>query len=240
MKTFRVGVLCAAILGTSVVAIASQELGPESARLQIIQTEEAIYPGQLLSLGITAGTASVLISVAPDGQLLDALVTRYSHPAFGREALRALRAWRYKVNAVPDRPPSAVCTEVNFSFEAAGAIVSLDVGSALQQISGGNPYAHSVLCSPRELDRPPAPTHTVAPIHPRSSSGRATLEFIIDENGRARMPILVSSPDLELGARAAEALTQWTFTPPTRKGRAVAVRVRQEFVFETPDQPQNG
>jgi hypothetical protein len=57
------------------------------------------------------------------------------------------------------------------------------------------------------------------------------LEFIIDEKGTPRMPVLVSSTDIDFAVTAADALSHWRFTPPLRDGKPVAVRVRQEFVF---------
>ena len=59
------------------------------------------------------------------------------------------------------------------------------------------------------------------------------LDFIIDEHGVPRMPVLISSTDQSFGEAAADALGRWRFTPPVRKGKPIAVKVRQEFLFST-------
>lgn len=45
------------------------------------------------------------------------------------------------------------------------------------------------------------------------------------------MPVVVSSPHEGLAQAAVDALTRWRFNAPTRSGKPVSVRVRQEFIF---------
>jgi TonB family protein len=95
------------------------------------------------------------------------------------------------------------------------------------------------LCRSDELDSIPTPIRTVSPQIPPVApeqgivGGKAVLDFVIDETGRPRMPVLVSAAHEEFASQAADALSQWRFTPPTRRGKPVAVQVRQEFLFPT-------
>ena len=238
MKTLRLPLLCAATCGILFVASSIQALAAEKIPLKIKQTEDARFPDGLLLVPITHGESWVLITVDAEGHLLDALPTRYTHEAFANEAVRVLRRWQYEPAKV-DGQPISVRIEVHFSFQATGAVISLDTVSAMQSYGAfaERPRYYSRLCSADELDQQPIPLRTVAPVPPAKRSATATadnrtvIEFIIDEKGATRMPVLVSASDPELADRAAEAIRQWQFAPPTRRGRPVAVRVQQAFLF---------
>ena len=186
-----------------------------------------------------------MVSVDEKGTLTDAMVTRYTHPEFGSEALRTLRSWRF-YPARKNGVPVSVRSELRLSFESTGQIMTLDAGSTLQQLTAFSyrPEFVERLCSPTQLDRVPAPTETVSPRHPgrapngQIEGGRAILDFIIDERGVPRMPVLISSTSQSFANAAADALSRWRFTPPVRNGRPIAVQVRQEFVFSTAEEPE--
>ena len=212
--------------------------------LQIIQTVEANYPPSLLMEGVSSGEVWAMITVDETGKLTDTLVTRYTHPGFAREALRGLRSWDY-VPARLDGVPISVRTEVRMYFESTGQVLTLDPGSALRQLTAYANHQRLInqLCTPAELDAVPTLVEKISPPHPgrqpgTSPGGRATLDFIIDEKGQLRMPVLISATDNAYADAAAEALSQWKFTPPSRQGKPVAVHVQQEFVF-TPDSQSN-
>ncbi len=232
--------MSAATCGMLLVAAVSQAAEIQTPRLQVEQTEEAIFPPSLLAQGITNGEAWLVISIGADGKLTDALVSRYTERAFANEAMRAIRQWQFEPVRVHGRPVD-VCLEVRFSFAATGCIVSLDPFTTMQKFTAiaNQPNYQKHICQADELDRLPVPTRKVSPLHPgltpnaKVTGGKVVLEFIVDETGHVRMPVLVSANDVEFGNRATEALTQWEFTTPTRRGKPVAVWVRQEFVFPT-------
>jgi TonB family protein len=97
----------------------------------------------------------------------------------------------------------------------------------------------SLTCKADELDRPLATVQVVAPVHPGPSlqpaipTGKVTLDFFFDAEGRPRMPVVVSATHDAFAFAAVDALEKWRFTPPTHDGKPVAVRVKQEFVFAT-------
>jgi TonB family protein len=238
MKTLRLSLLCAATCGILYVASATHATAAEDSRLRIIQTVDARFPPGLVMDRITSGQAWVMITVDAGGKLSDALVTRYTHEAFPAEALRVLRQWRYEPATV-NGEPVAVRTELHFSFEASGAVISLDAASTVNSLMAfaNKPIYLSKICPAHELDRPPVAVRTVSPVHPGQAPGtlssevKTVLDFIIDEKGTPRMPVLVSTSDAEFANRAVDALGQWQFAPPTRRGVPVAVRVQQAFVF---------
>jgi TonB family protein len=206
--------------------------------VQIVQTTEAIYPPALLMEGVSSGEVWMLITVDDTGTLTDAMITRTTHQGFAPEALRVARGLTYRPARI-DGNPVSVRTEIHLSFESTGQVMTLDSNSTLQQLiafAGRGDFINH-LCTPNELDGMPTLLQTVAPLHPRKANdgsateGRAVLDFIIDENGKPRMPVVLSSTDIDFAAAAASALAQWRFTPPSRRGQPVAVQVRQEFIF---------
>ena len=129
-------------------------------------------------------------------------------------------------------------TTLRFDFQATGRVVSLTAIDAMELIT--STFQHrltSVICQPAELDRPPAPLAPVEPVNPArriaATAARNTVvvDFYIDENGLPRMPVVVESPHEGFSQAAVGALNQWRFTAPTRAGKPVAVRVRQQFIF---------
>jgi TonB family protein len=240
MKARRILSVWVAIGSAVLIAGISQAAPSGLVPLHIEQTTEANYPPALLMEGVSSGEVWVLITVDDTGTLTDAMATRYTHRGFAPEALRAVRSWNYKP-AVIDGSPVSVRSELHLTFESTGQVMTLDAGATVQQLTAfaGRNDTINHLCAPEDLDEVPAPLQTVQPFHPRkaedgsASEGRAVLDFIIDENGAPRMPVVLSSTDMDFAAAAASALAQWRFTPPSRRGRPVAVQVRQEFIFSS-------
>ncbi len=213
-------------------------LSAQTTPLRIEQTVEARFPHVLSLTHLTSGEARVLVNIDADGRLVDWLVTGYTHQAFADEAVSVLRQWRY--GAPTERgEPFGIRTELRFEFEATGRVVSLmaiDTPEVLVRQMGIGPRLVTRVCNLPELDRPIAPVNPVTPSYPRSPGAAAAprsvlVDFYVDETGQPRMPVVVSSDHEALAQAAVGALNRWRFTAPTRAGKPVAVRVRQEFIF---------
>jgi TonB family protein len=128
---------------------------------------------------------------------------------------------------------------VTFDFRATGNVVStlaIEMHDNFVTSAFGQ-TVHSQACTPQQLDRPLQAMTTVRPKYAGatwqegSATGRVVLDFYVDDTGRPRMPVMVSTNEKLFAAAAVEALRRWRFTAPTQGGRPVAVRVQQEFVF---------
>src|SRR5262245_50180299 len=62
-------------------------------------------------------------------------------------------------------------------------------------------------------------------------SGVVVLRVVIDEKGRPRDMVVVSSPDDRLTKAAKDALRSYRYSPATRGGELVAVWIKEEFPF---------
>jgi TonB family protein len=85
------------------------------------------------------------------------------------------------------------------------------------------------IASLADLDNPPKPVSRRPPVYPSkleatNEPGSAIIEFIIDEEGDAQLPRIVSSTATEFGYAAAQAVATWRFEPPTVKNKAVLAR----------------
>jgi len=221
----------------AIVDAAEPAAAPADAPWKIHQTVPASFPFRLMRGGFTHGEARVRVSVGADGELLDALMIACTHRDFGEEALQAVRRWRYEPERVKGEPIGVV-TEIAFSFEVSGvvAIEKRTPSSRDDEFTPPDPYAYRAEPLKR-LDRIPTPTQVVPPVYPKVWSdagltGTVTVDFYIDESGRARIPVVIGETDRHLASSAIAAVGQWRFEPPTCRGQPVLVHAQQIFSFQ--------
>jgi len=184
------------------------------------------------------GQVRLVVSVDETGKLVDWMLLDYAHVRYADAAVDALRKWQFRP-AIVGGVPVGVRTEIVFDFETRGQVVSLacvDTMAVLMKRLAGDQQIR-LLCRAGELDATPKPIVMVSPLPVQQVGGEAPprgvlVDFYIDETGRPRMATVASDRGNELMASAAlEAIGQWRFTPPTSKGRLVAVRASQWFDF---------
>jgi protein TonB len=88
-----------------------------------------------------------------------------------------------------------------------------------------------------DLDEASRPLARLRPVYPpqarlRRLEGEVVLEFIVEADGTTRDVQVVSGNEYEVFHKAAiRAIRRWRFSPGTRQGEPVAVRVRQKVTF---------
>ena len=87
-----------------------------------------------------------------------------------------------------------------------------------------------------DVDVVPSPLTTVAPPYPpamRQSriEGKVVLEFVVDENGYVRNPVIVRSDNPGFNRVALDTIRKWRFEPGQKDSKVVKVRMRMPFVF---------
>jgi TonB family protein len=170
--------------------------------------------------------------------LADLLVVSYTDEAFADEAVRALKDWKYE----PARSGGqAVGSLLDLAFEFRAHLKVMTTSASdpyhgrIASIVG--PRVTHLLCPARELDRPVTTRQTVALPSAKAlgaagaAGGSVVVRFYVDQDGRPRMPVIVSATTPALAQAAVVTLSQWRFEPPTLAGRPVAVRAEEEFVF---------
>jgi len=229
---------CVRIRFFAVLALSAAVASAKSTPVRIEQTLEAHFPPELAFTPINSGEARVIINVDADGQLADVLVTGYTHPAFARNAVNLLKSWRYKAAAV-----DGICVgtrqELILTYVSTGRVVSMQAVDSIDALTQGliPPALLRLTCTPGELDHPVTVLQSVSPSHPgriensSQPSGSTKIDFIVDERGQIRMPVVLESTNEQYAQAAIGALSQWRFATPTKHGKPIAVRVQQQFVF---------
>lgn len=65
-------------------------------------------------------------------------------------------------------------------------------------------------------------------------AGNAVIEFVVDRDGRARLPQIFTCSKPAFGWAAATAVSQWVFDAPRCNGRSTDARARIPIQFKVP------
>ena len=217
---------------------------PDYVPVKINQTVDATYPISMVTAGVKSGVASLAIAVDDKGVLSDCLATAYTHPAFAKSAMAALRRWTFEPARIHGTPRNSKA-DLTFHFELDGvAVVSMDVITYNELVHfkvAPDSEAYRA-CTLSQLDRVPAPLKVVNPVYPNelarsSRGGHVMVEFYIDPEGSVRIPSVARETieaNPELAAAAVSAVSQWQFAPPVSNGKPVLVIASQDFSFRPP------
>lgn len=221
--------------GTAGAAPWDFDNGPPHGLPELSRYEAPAFPPQLRATTVTAGYATIIFTVKPDGRIEDAMALEASDPAFVETTLEALERWRLasaRGNTTPRREV------IQFDYRRTGTIASLSQNDASKAAFTTAPApAPSIrTLTWQELDHTPRRLAGAMPEYPASlraarTSGHATLDFVVDSDGKVRVPTVVESSAEEFGAAALDAVKRWRFEPPRSDGVAVNVHVLRSFSF---------
>jgi TonB family protein len=196
----------------------------------------AKFPDELSFSGINEGYATVAWTVAPDGRIEDTIVLEASHAAFGRSALEALpKRLPWKPGAVLPRYESA-----KFLFKRVGAVNSFPSAAEMvwekqAELRRGEP---TMTIAATDLSHPLLQTSEQASVCPKKQeilAGAATVRFVIDSDGKVRVPRIVDASSSDFALAMLSAVKQWQFAPPSYAGEPVQVEDTQAFIVSPTD-----
>ncbi|HVU33986.1 MAG TPA: TonB family protein [Opitutaceae bacterium] len=197
---------------------------------QPIAMADPVFPHDLLLKG-EGGSASVDFTVQPNGAVTDVQVHAATNPEFGAALVAAVETWAFSPAMVRGQG-ATVQLRKHQEFKAvplnatedADGWTQLVVRARKKEILGG-----------RGIDGRLIPLYRVAPVLPGDAQdgekGSAVIDFVIDRDGRARLPWIVSASRPAYGWSAATAVSQWVFKAPTRDGKPTDVSVRIPIQF---------
>jgi hypothetical protein len=179
------------------------------------------------------GSVTMVIGVSQTGEFLDALVIAYTHIEYAREARLAVENWTYRA-AMVGGETVGTRVDITLEFEPDGVVRRLaPVNTANRLFERSIPKNVTQVYYPeRELDTPLA--FLAAPTPPSvdiPEDMQVTVDFYIDQEGKPRLPAILSMDDPILAEIALETIREWRFAPPTSDGEPVITRARQQFVF---------
>lgn len=190
-----------------------------------------IYPFDEL-MAKSQGKAEVAFVVGADGRVAEVEVTKADKPEFGEALSAAIAAFEF-VPALKDGKPTHALLRMEHEFNASGwngrpSTADLDIATLLRK----HPER---IVDAKTLDAQLKPTSRRAPLFPAAiavDQGEAVIEVLIDKEGHARLPRIVSASHPAFGYAAAQAAGEWRFEVPKVGGKAVVVRARVPFTFK--------
>jgi TonB family protein len=200
-------------------------------------TVAAVYPYELLREHVS-GKAKVVCLIDARGKVVQVNVTSASKPEFGQALAAAFESFEFDP-ALNKGKPTATLLAMEKEFLLStnnpfAAVVPTSVDFELLALEKKSPEKIRKLT---ELDAPLKPISRRSPVFPRAvaesvRTGEALVEFLIDEEGKARLPRIVSASEPAFGYAAAQAVSQWQFEPPKCAGKTVVVRARIPLKFD--------
>jgi TonB family protein len=207
--------------------------------LTVIRTAAVFFPPALASEHINQGEVSVVIWVDDTGRLLDWLLVGYTHPLFAKEVLDVLPRWKFIPSYVQGQP-TFTRTELRFLFKNTETIrvVTGDTGLSeqLKEATANGRRLAARIYRPDELDQPLDAVVEISPRPPdrlgaSARAGSVVVDYLVDAEGKVRMPIIASSDDEAFTNSVLLAITEWRYAVPKHVGRPVITVVRQKFTF---------
>lgn len=205
-------------------------VGDATALPQPVMLLQPVYPRERLLAGESA-TVAAEFTVQPDGQTGDVVLLNPTGTDFEAALRAAIESWAFQP-AKGDDGPVAVRLRVTHEFST--GVAESRLRELLQPGGAGVP-------GPSGLDQKLKPLWRGFPVYPKSftenrPAGQATIEFIIDRDGRSRLPRVLEATAPEFGWAGAMAVSQWVFERPHRGGQPVDVTVRVPIAFKAPTQ----
>ncbi len=199
-------------------------------------TVRVVYPYGLLR-GEKSGKATVQFVVGIDGKVSQVEVTEAAMLEFGCALKAAVEGFVFEPAIKAGRPGLSLesFTQEFGRFEGMQTLSREE----LFMVRREERKPESIISS-SELDDPPVELSRPPPRFPQSvaanvKKGRVVVEFLIDEEGTARLPRVISATEDAFGYAAVQNVASWRFAPPTCGGRPVAVRVQMPVLFGEED-----
>lgn len=192
------------------------------------------YPYPQLRDG-RSGSAEVALLIDTHGRVTATRVVKASHPEFGCALQAAAQEFTYEPALRDGRPTAAM---IGFQFEFRFSDPAQVPGFQSAALTLERRQLDRIL-KPAALDHPVRPRHSRAPGFPAGvandvAAGEATVEMLIDEEGRVCLPRVKTATQPEFGYAAVHAVAEWRFEPPTSQGKPGVVRVAVPFSFRRP------
>jgi TonB family protein len=216
----------------------AQERLPEALRYDVAPKPRGmvrpVYPYSLLRDN-RKGKATVFFVIDQLGNVEELKVVEATEPEFGLALAAAVETFKFEP-ALKDGHPTQASLKIEQEYDAFayGSFVT-DQETSLLRYEKKKPAS---IVGADKLDIPLKPLSRRPPVFPlalrgKTDQGQARIEFLIDEEGHARLPRIAEASDPAFGYAAVQAVSQWLFEPPKAGGKAVVVRVVVPFTFES-------
>lgn len=204
---------------------------PPVKQITMVRKLVPVYPFDELVKGKT-GWAEVRFMVDYSGRPIMTTVAASSNPVFGRSLLAEIESNEFMPPRVNGQPQITLSGE-RYSFNG-----EANLDPSEKRILAELRKPMPALSNSRELDKALTPIRRDAPTFPSALlsegvSGKVELEFVVDRDGRAMFPRIVSSSHEDFGWAAAAAISRWRYQPPVKGGAKVDTRANVTVTFDS-------
>ena len=187
-----------------------------------------VYPYALRRDGI-AGKATVEIKIDLEGRVTETKIVQADRPEFGRALAAALENLAFQPAIEHGK---AIVGSATFTQDFDAGHMPDNVGSRLIATEQKHPESIPDAATLTPPLHPLAQALPHFPLAATTGEGNAMIECFVLENGRAHVPRIISASDDLFGYAAVQAVTGWSFDPPSVNGKPVTSRVRIAFQFD--------
>lgn len=229
--------IAAVILAAGGARADTPALAPGDSMPIVTKQARPAYP---YSLRMSGNRGSVLIDfiVDPQGNVVHVAVLKSSHPDFEAPAVEAVLKWKFRPG-IKNGHPVYTHMRVPIFFDLTGGGLATDPWSIPEKAPKDAPVEF-------RYDQAPRPILTTAPVYPfdlltKAVTGKATVTFAIDTQGRSHVLKVKSATLPEFGAATAAMIEAWTFEPARKAGAPcwAVLTKEQEFRDSDRDYPIN-
>lgn len=192
-----------------------------------------IYPAEELLRGVE-GRVILEFTIGIDGRAHEGTVREATSPAFAQAAAAAINETLFSPAQAKGLPvPVRAAVEFRFKADGTGDVeIPTSTKTLLAELKADAALVQAVPPGVR-----PRPWMANGPLFPRlwpttPPQGEATVEVIIDRQGRAQLPKVIACTAPEFGASAAQIVTAWRFFPISADGKPIVTRVQIPFGFD--------
>jgi TonB family protein len=214
------------------------DTGPPAELPPMRRYEPPVFPLELRASSLLDGYATAAFTVDAEGKILDVLILEANHPAFGKTLEESIRVWQLQPQPRATEPRREV---VRFIFMRTGKVGSYSHRDAARAAfaSSEDQQPSITTLTTDQLEEKPTRLQGKPPSYPgtlkqRQLVGQTTVSFVIDTDGRVRVPVVMNAAHPEFGVAALEAVRQWRYSPVRHRGQAVLVEDAKTFTFGSP------
>lgn len=196
------------------------------------------YPPLARVDGLVEGMVTIAYRRTPEGQARDVLVLQATHPRMGSAASEAVQAWRFQPTSDPaELEPRAV----RFIMRVDGVVVVVSKKTLMDLMEDSDKMTDIAkpVSVPRlqDLARAPKALKQSMPAYPATLTGQkmegtASVRFLVDQEGRVRLPEVLDATAPEFGEAALAAVSQWRYESPKMGSRPVVASDTWAFNFK--------
>lgn len=202
------------------------------------------FPPQLVDVKAGDGEVVMVITIDAEGRVNDSVILEATNEAFSSSATAAVSDWRFSAATMAANDDTWPRREVlQFSFKRTGAVTTMSHAEAARDsfVTASTPQFRAVPW--HQLDNEPQRVAGAMPVVSKASLVKRgdkplVISFVIDREGRVRVPVVAGADDPALANAALEAIRQWRYTAPLYREEAVAVEVTRALVLPALVLPQ--